>query len=157
MSASQNLSALLILLERAEAERDQALQALQQARARAEAARIQANQLSDYRQEYQQRWTQQFAQRTTVDILGCYQTFGSRLDQAITSQGNVASHAEGHLSQAQELLREREMRVASVRKLIERRRQEQLRGQLRQEQKATDEQAARAALAAYTPAMRMSA
>lgn len=157
MSASQNLSALLILLERAEIERDEALQALQQARARADAARLQANQLNDYRQEYQQRWTQQFAQRTTVDILGCYQTFGSRLDQAITSQGNVASHAETHLTKAQELLRERELRVASVRKLIERRRQEQLRSQMRQEQKATDEQAARAARLAHLPAMRLSA
>ncbi|MEH0168623.1 flagellar export protein FliJ [Paucibacter sp. JuS9] len=157
MSASQNLSALLILLERAEVERDEALQALQQARARADAARMQANQLTDYRQEYQQRWTQQFAQRTTVDILGCYQTFGNRLDQAITSQGNVASHAETHLATAQALVRERELRVASVRKLIERRRLEQMRGLLRQEQKATDEQAARAALTAYGPAMRLSA
>ena len=157
MSANQNLSALSILLERAVAERDEALQALQQARMRADAARAQASQLHDYRQEYQQRWTSQFAQRTTVDILGCYQNFGSKLDLAITSQGSIAAHADGHVERAQELLREREMRVASVRKLIERRQLEQQRALQRQDQKATDEPAARAALLSFAPMMRMSA
>ncbi|MCH7345846.1 flagellar export protein FliJ [Pelomonas sp. CA6] len=152
---NQSLQTLQVLLERAEAERDEALRQLQDAQSRAQAARSQHDQLSQYRGEYQQRWTQQFAQRTTTQILGCYQNFGLRLDQAIQQQQHVASFADQRLEGARERLRERELRVASVRKLIERRRGEALRKQLRQEQKATDEQAARAALLAMNPLTRL--
>jgi len=157
MSTPHNLQALGILLERAEAERDNALAQLQTLRQQAEAARGQAEQLGQYRSEYQQRWTQQFTQRTTIDIVGHYQNFGTRLDQAITQQGAVSAYAQQKVERATELLRELELRVASVRKLLERRRAEITRGLLRQEQKATDEQAARAALAQLNPFARVSA
>jgi flagellar FliJ protein len=149
--------ALAILLERAEAERDQALAQLQDLQRQAEAARSQAEQLDQYRGEYQQRWSRQFAQQTTIDIVGHYQNFGLRLDQAITQQSSVSRFAEQRVERARETLKELELRVASVRKLIERRSQELLRGRLRQEQKQTDEQAARAALAQMNPFMRVSA
>ena len=59
-------STLSLLLERAEAERDAAAQALHAASAQAQAARHQQTELAGYRQEYQQRWTQQFASGTTM-------------------------------------------------------------------------------------------
>ncbi|MCX2863825.1 flagellar export protein FliJ [Paucibacter sp. PLA-PC-4] len=149
--------ALTILLERAEAERDDALSQLQALMRQAEAARSQADQLGQYRSEYQQRWTQTFARKTTIDIVGCYQNFGLRLDQAIDQQGSVSRYAEQRVERARETLRELEMRVASVRKLLERRSAERARMLNRQDQKATDEQAARAALAAFNPMMRLSA
>jgi flagellar protein FliJ len=149
--------ALTILLERAEAERDNALAQLQELQRQADAARQQSDQLGQYRNEYQQRWTQQFAQRTTIDIVGCYQNFGGRLDQAIDQQGSVSRFAEQRVERAREALRELEMRVASVRKLLERRGLERSRALNRQEQKATDEQAARAALLAFNPMLRVSA
>ena len=142
--SAPSLQALDVLLERAEAERDEALRLLRDAEARAGAMRQQHEQLAQYRAEYRMRWTQSFAQSTTVAILGCYQSFGGRLDQAITQQDQLSSQAEQRLALVREQLRERELRVASVRKLLERRRLEMRRLQDRQEQKATDEQAARA-------------
>lgn len=156
MSAS-NLQTLAILLERAEADRDEAMRQLQDVQARADAARAQHGQLTQYRGEYQQRWTQQFSRQGTMEIVGCYQNFSGKLDQAIDNQGNVSQHADQRVVRARDALRELEMRVASIRKLIERRRLESSRATQRQEQKVTDEQAARAALAAFNPFMRLSA
>lgn len=149
--------ALNILLERAEAERDDALAKLQELQRQAEAARAQAEQLGQYRSDYQQRWTQQFARQTTIDIVGHYQNFGQRLDQAITQQGAVSQFAQQRVERAREALRDLELRVASVRKLIERRQVEMCRSAQRREQKATDEQAARAALSQINPFVRLSA
>lgn len=152
-----NTHALTLLLERAESERDEALRSLQQAQQQADAARQQQGQLTQYRSEYQQRWTSTFARSTTVDILGCYRSFGGRLDQAIDQQGLISTHAERRVDMAREVLRERELRVASVRKLLERRRMDQQRVALRQEQKASDEQAARLAFAQGAGMMRLGA
>lgn len=152
-----NLQTLALLLERAEAERDQALAQLQDLRRQAEAAQAQAEQLGNYRNEYQQRWGQQFARGATIDIVGCYQSFGLRLDQAIEHQGMVARHSDARVERAESTLREQELRVASIRKLLERRRFEIARKVERQEQKTTDEQAARASLAQMNPFMRLSA
>ncbi len=153
--SSSNLQALTVLLERAEAERDEALRLLQDAQAKASAARNQHDQLNQYRTDYRHRWTQEFAQRTTVQLLGCYQNFGQRLDQAIGQQGGIADFADQRVSTARDQLRERELRVASVRKLIERRRAESMRQQMRQDQRATDEQAARAASRGGNPMSRL--
>lgn len=153
--SSSNLQALTVLLERAEAERDDALKHLREAQARADAARHQHDQLNQYRQDYRDRWSQEFATRTTVQILGCYQNFGVRLDQAIGQQSGIAEYADQRLVAARDVLREREMRVASVRKVIERRRAESMHRQMRQEQRATDEQAARAAARGGNPMSRL--
>ncbi|MBO9689490.1 flagellar export protein FliJ [Roseateles chitosanitabidus] len=153
--SSSNLQALNVLLERAEAERDEALRFLQEAQSRASSARSQHDQLSQYRTDYTSRWTQEFTRQTTVSMLGCYQNFGQRLDQAIGQQAGIADYADQRLSAARDVLRERELRVASVRKLIERRRAEAMRSQMRQEQRATDEQAARAAARGGNPMTRL--
>jgi flagellar protein FliJ len=139
-------STLSLLLERAEAERDAAAQALHAAQAQADAARAQHGELAGYRQEYQQRWTQQFATGTTMSIVGCYQSFGQRLDQAVTTQGHVAHHAEQRQGRAREALRQAELRVAALRQLIKRREAEAQRATERREQRAADEFAARAHL-----------
>jgi len=154
---SSNLQVLSILLERAESERDEGLKQLQEAQARAEQARAQHGDLAQYRNDYQQRWSQQFARQGTMDIVVCYQNFGGRLDQAISSQTQVAEFAEQRVVRAREALKALEMRVASISKLLERRRMELRRAGQRQEQKATDEQAARASLAAFNPFVRLSA
>ncbi|MEJ6007227.1 flagellar export protein FliJ [Paucibacter sp. AS339] len=154
---SSNLQVLSILLERAESERDEGLKVLQDAQARAEQARAQHGDLAQYRNDYQQRWSQQFARQGTMDIVVCYQSFGGRLDQAISSQTQVAEFAEQRVERARAALQALELRVASISKLLERRRLEMRRAGQRQEQKATDEQAARASLAAFNPFMRLSA
>ncbi|WP_284617095.1 flagellar export protein FliJ [Aquabacterium humicola] len=137
-------TSLHTLLEHAEAERDAALTALRNAEAAAASAQAQAEQLNTYRTQYQQRWSMQFRQTGTIELLQCYQGFGQRLDQAITQQGHVAAQAQNRVAQARALLLEREQRVAAVKKLIERREQEQRRVADRREQRSTDEAASRA-------------
>lgn len=145
MSASPT-DTLSLLLDRAEGERDAAAQALHAASAQAQAARAQHGELAGYRQDYRQRWTESFAQATTMDIVGCYQSFGQRLNQAVDTQGHVASHADQRQVRAREALRQAELRVAALRQLIARRQAEAAKVDQRREQRATDEFAARAHL-----------
>ena len=137
--------ALTTLLAQAEAERNQALAAFNQQRARCDAARLQATQLETYRHDYQQRWRAQFASGATHEIVRCYRGFADRLDAAIAQQGEAVVHAQAAQARASDALTAHELRVASVRKLIERRvRAEQLLAE-RREQKADDETASRMA------------
>lgn len=137
---------LSLLLERAERERDAAAQALHAASAQAHAARTQHGELDGYRQDYQRRWTHSFTQSATMDIVGCYQSFGRRLDQAVDTQSHVADHAGQREVRAREALRQAELRVAALRQLIARRQAEAAKATQRREQRATDEFAARAHL-----------
>lgn len=137
---------LSLLLERAEGERDAAARALHTASTQADTARAQHGELAGYRQDYQQRWTQSFSQGTTMSLVGCYQSFGQRLNQAVDTQGHVANHADQRVQRAREALRQAELRVAALRQLIARRRAEADKQAQRREQRATDEFAARAHL-----------
>lgn len=135
---------LQLLLDEAEQERDAALQALQQAQARAAQAHAQARSLGDYQQQYDQRWLQEFqAQGGSAQILQLQRQFGERLADAIGQQGAQASQLDARVLLARQQLQDRELRVASVRKLIERREAEQLLRQHKAEQKSNDEFAAR--------------
>ncbi len=138
------LQQLHTLLEQAETLRDGAIALLQQTQQRADAAAAQAEQLVNYRGEYRQRWSQQFSQRGAIEIVQCYQGFNERLQQAIDAQNQVAEQCRTQAEHARALLQEREMRVASIRKLIERRQQEQRRVAERRDQQLTDEAAQRA-------------
>jgi flagellar FliJ protein len=139
----RQLDALNTLLEREQAERDRALAQLREAEAQAAQARTQAEQLRQYRADYVERWTRQFRQGGTMDLVQCYQSFMQRLEQAVQQQAQVAGHAQARLDTYLDALRAAEMRVASVRKLIERR-QQQLRHQAeRADQRHTDEAAQR--------------
>lgn len=145
MSDSQSLQTLNVLLDKISAERDQAKSWLGECMARAQAVRAQAGELSTYRADYQTRWGQRFAQGGTMDLLQCYQNFSGKLDEAIVSQGNLASHADQRVEVARTQLLALEMRVTAIQKLIDRRKAEAQAQQQRQEQKATDEFAARIA------------
>ena len=140
MSSTQSLTTLL---EHAEAERDAALTALRHTEAGAAAAQGQLDQLQEYRTQYQQRWSTQFRQAGSIELMQCYQGFAQRLEQAITQQGQIAAQAEQRAQHARAVVLEREQRVAAVRKLIERRQQEQHRVAERRDQRATDEAAQR--------------
>ena len=142
---SSDLTMLRTLLQQAEGERDEAAAQLRQAQARAQAAEQQAEQLRAYRGQYHDRWSQQFARGGAIEIVQCYQSFNQRLEQAVQMQQTAADQQQAALERLRTLVAQREMRVASVRKLIERREQDLRRVQTRQEQKATDEAAQRAA------------
>ena len=142
-----SLHPLMLALEVAERDRDQAQSTVLRLRHQMEASESQARQLEDYRRDYQQRWGERFQTQGTVQIMHCYHGFMSRLDQASSHQQAAVQRIQHHLDQALQVLREREMRAASIRKLIERRQNELNMARSRQEQKLTDEQASRIAWA----------
>jgi flagellar FliJ protein len=141
----QSLQPLLALLEQTERERDDARLHLLRVREAQRAASAQADQLVDYRRDYEARWGAQAGRAGQIELVHCYQGFVARLSHAVDQQARIAAHAADALAGAERTLREREMRVASVRKLIERRVAELKRAADRREQKQLDEFAARAA------------
>ncbi|MEW6706686.1 MAG: flagellar export protein FliJ [Pseudomonadota bacterium] len=140
---NNDLQSLTVLLKQAEEQRDEALVLMQQADKRAQGAQAQAEQLLAYRGQYRQRWVQQFSASAAIEIVQCYQGFGERLEQAIAHQQQVVAQCQAQAERMRELVQQRELRVASVRKLIERRQQEQRRVEERRDQKLTDEAAQR--------------
>jgi flagellar protein FliJ len=142
MNALQPLTALLT---QTEAERDAALTDLQRAQSAQQTSQAQAEQLLTYRREYEQRWNGRFSTDGKIELVRCYQGFMERLTQAVESQARVAEQAATQLARTRDVLQGHEMRVASVRKLIERRIAEIRLGADRREQKQADELASRAA------------
>lgn len=138
------LQPLLALLALAEQERDASLAQHQRAVRAAQAAAAQSDQLLGYRSDYEQRWTTQFRTTGAMPVVHCYQGFMNRLGQAVAHQDAVIQRSQQQLAQAEQLLRQHELRVASVRKLIGRREHELRLSADRRDQKATDEFAARA-------------
>jgi flagellar FliJ protein len=143
--SNRSLDPLMALLAQAERERDDAMSVTQRALEAERSAHHQVEQLVNYRGEYDNRFRTQFSQNGSVDILQCYHGFTGRLNSAIEQQKNVAAHSSLKVEQARVVLREQEIRVASVRKLLERRLSEMRIAADRRDQKATDEFAARAA------------
>ena len=139
------VDALRPVLAHAEAERDAALAAVRAAEQAAARSQAQADQLQEYRGEFRDRWRTRFASEGTTTLLQCRHGFGQRLDQAIDQQGQQCQASARKLEQARERLQQREMRLAAVRKLIERRLAEVERADQRRDQKQTDEAAQRAA------------
>ena len=143
--SSNSIQALSLVLEHAERERDQALSQQLRAQQALEGAERQSEQLLNYRSEYEQRWNLQFRQAGAKEIVQCYQGFMGRLELAVNQQQHQVAHATRSLEAARDAVRAQEMRVAAVRKLIERRQQEMALAADRRDQKLTDEQASRAA------------
>ena len=139
------METLAALLDQAEAQRNIALAAFNQARARRDGAREQSRDLDQYRHDYTQRWQAQFQRGAPLDIVRCYHQFADRLALAVQQQTHAVVVAEQTLSRANDNLAAHELRVASVRKLIERREQEQRRSSERHEQRSADELAQRMA------------
>jgi len=140
MTSLQPLAALLAQSER---ERDMALADLQRAQLATNAADAQAQQLLDYRRDYEKRWGAQFAREGQIELVRCYHSFIERLTQAVDQQARIADHSRQQLANAVLAVRVAETRCASVRKLMERRTSELRNVADRREQQQTDETAAR--------------
>ncbi len=143
--SDRSIEPLMALLGQAERERDEALTLSLKAAQAHQAAQSQAEQLVAYRAEYEARFRDQFSRQNAIHVLQGYQGFNTRLGEAIEQQQRIVAHAEGRAEAACQRLREQEMRVASVRKLIERRMQELRLAADRRDQKQTDEFASRLA------------
>jgi len=139
----KRLALLKTLLEREQKRRDEQMAAVRAAVANAETQQEQADGLSTYRSEYCRKWSAQFQQSVTMEVLRSYQGFLSRLEQAITQQQSVLEHAGRMVEAQRQRLVEREIRVATVERLIKRR--EALLAKIadRRDQKNLDEMAQR--------------
>jgi len=143
-----SITTLQTLLEQAERERDAAQLALRQAEDGERRAADQADQLDNFRRDYLSRWGAQPGRAGTVTLLQCYHGFMERLNQAQSQQQRQCEASRQRTAQAREALRSRELRVAAVRKLIERRQSAAHAVAERREQKRNDEAAQRLAWAA---------
>ena len=139
----KRLALLRTLLEREQKRRDEQMAAVRNAAANAEAQQQQADSLTVYRSEYCQKWSAQFQQAAQMEILRSYHGFLSRLDQAITQQKSVVEHAHRMVAAQRHRLVEREIRVATVERLIKRREAMLAKVADRRDQKNLDELAQR--------------
>ena len=139
----KRLALLQLLLEREQKRRDEAKASVRAAAQNAEAQQQQADGLTTYRTEYCQKWSTQFQQAARVEILVSYHGFLARLDQAITQQQSVVAHALRGVESARQRLIEREIRVATVERLIKRRQDLLAKVADRRDQKNLDELAQR--------------
>ncbi|HUP08686.1 MAG TPA: flagellar FliJ family protein, partial [Caldimonas sp.] len=87
------------------------------------------------------------ARSGSIELVRCYQGFVERLSQAVEQQTRTARQANAALARAIESVREREVQVAAVQKLVERRLAEGRAAAQRHEQREADEVAARVAWA----------
>lgn len=141
MSHPAALDALRLLLDRATQERDRLAGELRRGEEVLQRARQQGEQLAAYRNEYTQRWSRQFGRGGAIEIVHCYQSFMQRLEEAMGQQQRQVEAAERGVAAVRQALLQAELRVASVKKLIERRLAEMARVQERRDQRQTDETA----------------
>jgi len=143
---TDRIELLQTLLDREQKRRDEAMSNLRAAHRNLEAQQQQADGLTGYRSEYCAKWSSNFQQAAQMEILRSYHGFLARLDQAITQQQAVVAHAQRGVDSARQGLLEREIRVATVERLIKRRQQSQARSAERRDQKNLDEMAQRRVL-----------
>ena len=139
----KRLALLKTLLEREKKRRDEQMATVRAAAANVEAQQQQADGLSTYRGDYCRKWSAQFQQAAQMEILRSYHGFLARLDQAITQQQSVLEHAGRMVEVQRQRLVEREIRVATVERLIKRRETLLARIADRRDQKNLDELAQR--------------
>ena len=137
------MNSLLTLLRQAEEERDRCAAAWFVANNAHAAIDAQYQQLLAYRREYETRWIHQFSELGQIELVRSYHGFMVRLTQAVAHQHGTVQAAAARAVQARAQLQARETRVASVRKLIERRQQLARTAAGRREQKFNDEMASR--------------
>jgi len=133
--------ALQSLLEHAERERDDSLAATRRAESTSQQLRQQLEQLQAYRADYVSRSPGHGGRAAPIELLHCHQAFMQRLDQALQQQQHAITQAEERAGVLRQALVVQETRVASVRKLLERRGTQARHLADRQDQRHSDETA----------------
>ncbi len=137
-----SLNAFAVAVELAERRRDAARQGLQGVQGARQAAQAQLDQLEGYAQETLGRWGASAGRALQPQLLQHHHQFMGRLEHAIGLQNRAVSAQQQRVAQAQQALLQAELRLASLRKVLQRRQDEQAVLQQRREQKQTDERAA---------------
>ena len=135
-------NALSVAVEMATRQRDEARRVLQHAQGAQRAAQDQLQVLQGYAQETENRWGMRAQATVAPEVMFHHYHFMGRLDQAAGLQSGVVDDHAQRVALAQQQLRDAEVRLASLRKLLEKRQMEALQAQARRDQKMTDERAA---------------
>jgi len=140
---------LAVAVDLASRRRDEAGQVLAQMHRRHAHAVQQMEQLESYAADTQARWSVSAQTSTSPQIVGHYYQFMARLDQTIVLQQGVIDDLLRQCHAARKILLAAEVYLAGLKRLRERRRQEQARIAALREQKQTDEFASRRRTAAH--------
>lgn len=136
------LSSLLVAIDLATRQRDAARQVLLDTQAARQGAQAQLDQLLGYAQETEQRWGVREQSTLQPEVFYHHTHFMGRLEHAANLQGGAVAEHDARVAQAREQLLHAELRLASLQKVVEHRRQALDMQQQRREQKQTDERAA---------------
>lgn len=136
-----SLQAFLVAVEMAERQRDAARQALQDIRRTRHAAQQQFDQLQGYAEEIQDRWGTREDMVVKPEVMHHQYQFMDRLGQAIGMQTGVLDEQAARVQAAEQRVLQAELRLASLKKVVDKRRRELEQLQARREQKQTDERA----------------
>ena len=136
------LSALAVAVEAASRKRDDARRVLQDTLAAQQAARSQLDQLEDYARETQARWGMKADTAVKPEVMFHHYHFMDRLGYAAGVQTGVVGDHASRVEAARSALLEAELRLASLKKVVEKRRLDLERAEMRRDQKQTDERAA---------------
>lgn len=137
-----SLSALTVAVEAASRKRDDARRMLQDIQAAQQAAQAQLDQLEGYARETEARWGVKADTAIKPEVMYHHYQFMSRLGHAAGLQTGVLGDHACRVEVARQALLQAELRLASLRKVVDKRRQDLERAQMRREQKQTDERAA---------------
>ncbi len=132
-------TSLLLAIDLAGVQREQAQAQLQAARQADAQAQGQMQQLQDYLRETEQRWLAGDAGGKSAQLLQHHYQFTGRLHHAIALQSDVLRGSRARVEAAQQQLLSAEIRLASFQQLLGHRRAAQARTQQRREQRQTDE------------------
>jgi flagellar protein FliJ len=99
--------------------------------------------LEEYRQEYHERFMQAARDGIGPDTLRNFSAFINRLDDAITAQRKIVEQSRAQTAQGQQAWMTQRNRLKAFDTLSQRHQAGVARGEARQEQKLTDEHAAR--------------
>lgn len=134
--------ALIVAVDVAERKRDAARRALQDALEAQRAAQAQLDQLTGYAGETQNRWGARAGAAVQPEVMHHHYHFMDRLQHAVGLQNEVLGQHGARIDAARAALLQAELRLTSLRTVVERRQHETAQRQVRREQKQTDEWAA---------------
>ena len=137
-----SLKAFQVAAELAERQRDAARQTLKDVQSALQAAQAQLEQLAGYAGETQGRWGMRAGAEVQPEVMYHHYQFMGRLDHAASIQNGVVGDQSARVQAAQRALLDAELRLASLRRAVEKRRNDFALQQQRRDQKQTDERAA---------------
>jgi flagellar protein FliJ len=136
------LQTLLLAVDLAVRKRDAAIQDLAQSEQAMAAAQAQMDQLEGYAKETETRWTVHGQISTTPELMRHHYQFMDRLSHAMALQQHVLRDRAARVEASKAGAVQAEIRLASLKKVCERKREAMAREQGRREQREIDEMAA---------------